>query len=332
MKTKSRLFAGIVLALSAGAAFSMQHDVEARFDDIDGMSPAETTVEQDIHFLNKKGEIVRGKRCAQENLTAEKKAELDNAFFSYWENNIDGPLSKAGGGTVVDVYFHVIVKTAKSAEAKKGRPGGGGGGTVVGDVTDQQIAQQIQVLNQAYSGTGFSFNLVGVERVNNSQYYDRCYGGAESKMKNALAVDETHTLNIYTCNPSSGILGYATFPNSYAEDSAMHGVVLLNESLPGGSAAPYNLGDTATHEVGHYLGLYHTFQGGCNNPGDYVADTPAESSAAFGCPTGRDTCSGGGADPILNFMDYTDDACMNQFTSGQEARMQALVAQYKPSL
>ena len=345
MKTKSRLFAGIVLALSAGTAFSMQHNAEARFDDIDGMSPAENAVEQDIHFLNHKGEMVRGKRCAQDHLPEEKKAELDNAFFAYWQDKVDAPFAKAGGG-VIDVYFHVIVKSAKGKKGPgsgngggnggggggNGGGGGGGGGSVVGDVTDQQIAQQIQVLNQAYNGTGFSFNLVGVQRVNNSKWYDRCYGSAESQMKSSLAVDPATTLNIYTCNPSSGILGYATFPNSYAESSYMHGVVLLNESLPGGSAAPYNLGDTATHEVGHYLGLYHTFQGGCNDPGDYVSDTPAEASPAYGCPTGRDSCAGGGSDPILNFMDYTDDACMNQFTSGQEARMQALVAQYKPNL
>jgi hypothetical protein len=209
-----------------------------------------------------------------------------------------------------------------------------------GNVPDQLIKDQIRVLNESYNGrtgganTGFGFELAGVTRTVNATWFNN-FGtdfSVEVEAKTALKKGGPETLNLYLTNADPW-LGWAYFPSDVVgtQYEALDGVVVDYRSVPGGPFAIYSEGDTATHEVGHWLALYHTFDNKCSaTRGDYVADTPAEQSPAFYCPIGRDTCKGQpGLDPITNFMDYSQDSCMYEFTAGQADRMQSAWAAFR---
>lgn len=275
-------------------------------------------------FVNKKAFIDAGLRCGARQIDEDEAHEIEAAVERYLAakraSARPGDLVASAAPTTVNVYWHVINNGSDLSN---------------GNIPDSQITSQISVLNAAYASYGFSFVLVATDRTTNSTWYTAGPGTtAEREMKTALRQGSADDLNIYSSNPGGGLLGWATFPSSYQAQPKDDGVVVLFSSVPGGSAAPYNLGDTGTHEVGHWLGLHHTFQGGCarsaTRGGDLVSDTPAERSPAYGCPTGRNSCASiAGLDPITNFMDYTDDACMNTFSAGQGTRMLALWTTYR---
>jgi hypothetical protein len=194
----------------------------------------------------------------------------------------------------------------------------------------RMIEKQMDVLNAAFSGesaddaadTPFRFELDTVNWEVNPDWYTVTPGKTERDMKQALHEGDSTTLNVYSADIGDNLLGWAYFPKDYNDGrDFIDGVVILDESMPGGTAGKYALGDTLTHEVGHWLMLHHTFNNGCSASGDFVADTPKEAHPQFNCPLGADTCAAPGLDPVHNFMDYTQDSCMDMFTAGQAERM-----------
>lgn len=227
------------------------------------------------------------------------------------------------GKTVIPVRFHIIHEGQR------------------GYLPDRQIKAQMALLNKAYAPASLEFKIADVNLHENSAWFrHQPNTDQEVEMKNALGKDTATSLNIYTAEPDGGLLGYATFPWWYQEMPQLDGVVIHHASLPKAARPwesqpwPFDLGMTAVHEVGHWAGLYHTFQGGCDAPGDDIEDTAYEESSASGCPLNqRSSCPGETRfNPVENYMDYSDDACMKHFTPLQYQRIKDMVGYYRSQL
>lgn len=263
-------------------------------------------------------------RCAVQELDSDAVAAV-NEFFSSLSTmrQVGAPLTARATASVnVPVVVHVLAAGEDESQ---------------GNVSDAAIAEQMNILNAAFAGTSggaataFQFSLVGLTRTINPQAAVLEFGTAtEFAVKQALRQGDASTLNIYVAQSDSGTLGYATFPWDFPTAPTLDGVVVAFQTLPGGSFAPYNEGDTLVHEVGHWLGLFHSFQGSCGSIGDDIPDTGPEFSPAFGCPVGRDSCGGDSfSDPVNNYMDYSDDFCLFEFSPGQAERMDMFSAIFR---
>ena len=227
------------------------------------------------------------------------------------------------GQTVIPVRFHIIHQGER------------------GNLPDRQLKAQVAMLNTVYAPSSLQFKIKDINRHENEQWFSGEPGtDAEYQMKGQLGQDTAQCLNFYTCEPGGGLLGYATFPWWYAETPQLDGVVIHHASLPNSARPwiqqpwPYDLGMTAVHEIGHWCGLYHTFQGGCDAPGDDVEDTAFELEPAAGCPIDQpSSCAGEArANPVENYMDYSDDACMKHFSPMQIQRAKDMVGYYRYQL
>ncbi len=218
------------------------------------------------------------------------------------------------------------------------------------NISDAQIQSQIDVLNEDFAGTNADVNRTSTyqsTKAGNTKIKFVLQAtirksttvtswGTNDAMKKSSqgGIDPTTpatTLNLWSCNIGNGILGYAQFPGG---SLATDGVVVLYSAFgsrakyPGGTyTSTYDLGRTATHEVGHYFNLRHIW-GDRRCGDDLVGDTPAHDGANYGCPAAGHTskCAGKPVEMTMNYMDYTDDLCMYMFTLNQASRMQATYA------
>ncbi len=236
---------------------------------------------------------------------------------------------RAGEIVTIPIVFHVVYRNSSQ------------------NLSDAQLLSQLQVLNDDFrrlnadannqwpqaADTQIEFCLASVDpdgnatsgiqrRQTNKRSFSYNNDGVKFNSSGGLdAWPAGDYLNFWVCNLGNGLLGYAQFPGG---DPATDGVVCdyLYVGSGGSAQAPFDLGRTATHEVGHWLNLRHIWgDGGCSVD-DFISDTPTSDAPNYGCANGHVSC--GSTDMVENYMDYSDDACMNLFTSGQVARMQTL--------
>ncbi len=278
-------------------------------------------LEPDVIFANVFGEVNQAARCGTEGLTPVQQAAADTRIDALRES---GSLELARK-IKVRIAYHVVYGDKDEGKLRK-----------------KQVKKQHKAMKKAFrkpkagvepdaktaSDPKIVLKFGGVDFTENDDWFRGCGGfAAEDEMKKATASDPDEFLNFWFCDPGGGLLGYAYLPVSGVEGTYLFGAVVLWSSTPKGPAAPFDEGHTGTHEVGHSLGLDHTFQGGCGGKGDKVDDTPSQKTPNFGCSAKR---SCGSADPIENYMNYTDDACMTEFTFGQNTRMDEQIQAFLP--
>lgn len=231
------------------------------------------------------------------------------------------------GRVNVPVYVHVIKGTHRGERSPAG---------------PKRVKRMLRVLNRGFHGkeskantrTRYTFVLRKIDYTRREGWYHAfLYGPRDDRMRKTLHRGGKGTLNIYINGggpKGEPVLGWTTFPWQQHKHPRLDGVTVNWRAMPWGTLKRYHQGDTVIHETGHWMGLFHTFQGGCGRRGDMVADTPAEAEPSYACNTHRDTCKDqAGRDPVHNFMDYSWDTCMNQFTPDQVDRMDRSFAKYR---
>jgi Pregnancy-associated plasma protein-A len=299
---------------------------------------ANKTKEPVLNTLNRgaRADAENGRNCAandvlEENMREDpslrgRMEEIEAHTQRYIKSQKNGRVG-ATGTLIIPIVVNVIYNTAQQ------------------NISDDQILSQIRVLNKDFSAANadlsqlpnvfsglvsnyeIQFTLDHTVRKSSTKTSWGTRDAMKSAKKGGIDADSPATkLNIWVCNIGGGILGYAQFPGG---NSSTDGVVIGPQYFgdTGYLAPPYHKGRTATHEIGHWQNLRHIW-GDANCGNDQVTDTPTQQTSNFGCPTFPHlTCSNGpNGDLFMNYMDYTDDACMYMFTAGQKVRSRAIFA------